>query len=36
MGFTINIVVLFGLISSRGLLVNGAIVVVEYEDRKGK
>jgi len=33
-GFTINIVVLFALILSVGLLVDGAIVVVEYADRK--
>jgi Cation/multidrug efflux pump len=36
MGFTINIVVLFALILSVGLLVDGAIVVVEYADRKMK
>ena len=36
MGFTINIVVLFALILSVGLLVDGAIVVVEYADRKIK
>ncbi|MDA1326355.1 MAG: efflux RND transporter permease subunit [Proteobacteria bacterium] len=34
MGFTVNIVVLFGLILSVGMLVDGAIVVVEYADRK--
>jgi multidrug efflux pump len=34
MGFTVNIVVLFALILSVGLLVDGAIVVVEYADRK--
>ena len=34
MGFTMNIVVLFALILSVGLLVDGAIVVVEYADRK--
>ena len=33
MGFTVNIVVLFALILSVGLLVDGAIVVVEYADR---
>ena len=33
-GLTINIVVLFALILSVGLLVDGAIVVVEYADRK--
>ena len=36
MGFTINIVVLFAFILSVGLLVDGAIVVVEYADRKMK
>ena len=36
MGFTINIVVLFALILSVGLLVDGAIVIVEYADRKIK
>jgi multidrug efflux pump len=34
MGFSINIVVLFGLILSIGMLVDGAIIVVEYADRK--
>jgi multidrug efflux pump len=34
LGFTVNIVVLFGLILSVGMLVDGAIVVVEYADRK--
>ncbi len=34
MGFTINFVVLFALILAVGLLVDGAIVVVEYADRK--
>ena len=34
MGFTINMVVLFGLILSVGLLVDGAVVVVEYAQRK--
>tara|TARA_B100001123_G_scaffold448564_1_gene610205 strand:+ start:3110 stop:6508 length:3399 start_codon:yes stop_codon:yes gene_type:complete len=33
-GFTINFVVLFALILAVGLLVDGAIVVVEYADRK--
>ena len=36
MGYTVNIVVLFALILSVGLLVDGAIVVVEYADRKIK
>ena len=36
MGFTVNLVVLFALILSVGLLVDGAIVVVEYADRKIK
>jgi len=35
-GLTMNIVVLFALILSVGLLVDGAIVVVEYADRKIK
>ncbi|MGE3933686.1 MAG: efflux RND transporter permease subunit [Rhodospirillaceae bacterium] len=34
MGFTINIVVLFALILAVGMLVDGAIIVVEYADRK--
>ena len=34
MGLTVNIVVLFSLILSVGMLVDGAIVVVEYADRK--
>ena len=34
MGFTVNIVVLFALILSVGMLVDGAIVVTEYADRK--
>ena len=33
-GLTVNIVVLFSLILSVGLLVDGAIVVTEYADRK--
>jgi len=33
-GMTINMVVLFALILSVGLLVDGAIVVTEYADRK--
>lgn len=33
-GMTINIVVLFGLILSVGLLVDASIVVTEYADRK--
>ncbi len=33
-GMTVNIVVLFALILSIGLLVDGAIVVTEYADRK--
>ena len=36
MGFPMNIVVLFALILSVGLLVDGAIVIVEYADRKIK
>lgn len=34
MGFTLNIVVLFSLILSVGMLVDGAIIVAEYADRK--
>lgn len=34
MGYTVNTVVMFGLILSVGLLVDGAIVVSEYADRK--
>jgi multidrug efflux pump len=33
-GYTINMVVLFALILSVGMLVDGAIVVTEYADRK--
>ncbi|MFK7867347.1 MAG: efflux RND transporter permease subunit [Alphaproteobacteria bacterium] len=33
-GFTINVVVLFSLILAVGMLVDGAIVVTEYADRK--
>ncbi|WP_417515062.1 efflux RND transporter permease subunit [Minwuia sp.] len=33
-GFTINIVVLFALILAVGMLVDGAIVVTEFADRK--
>jgi len=34
LGFTMNIVVLFSLILAVGMLVDGAIVVTEYADRK--
>jgi len=34
LGFTVNIVVLFSLILAVGMLVDGAIVVTEYADRK--
>lgn len=34
MGYTLNIVVLFSLILAVGMLVDGAIVVVEYADRR--
>lgn len=34
LGFTLNMVVLFALILAVGLLVDGAIVVTEYADRK--
>ncbi len=33
-GLTVNIVVLFSLILAVGMLVDGAIVVIEYADRK--
>ncbi len=33
-GYTVNIVVLFGLIMSVGMLVDGAIVVTEFADRQ--
>ncbi|WP_142847842.1 efflux RND transporter permease subunit [Telmatospirillum sp. J64-1] len=34
LGLTVNMVVLFGLILAVGMLVDGAIVVTEYADRK--
>jgi multidrug efflux pump len=34
MGYTLNMVVLFALILSIGMLVDGAIVVTEYADRR--
>ncbi|MAZ76214.1 MAG: MFS transporter [Micavibrio sp.] len=34
LGLTVNVVVLFGLILSIGMLVDGAIVVTEYADRR--
>ncbi len=34
MGYTLNIVVLFALILSVGMLVDGAIIIIEYADRK--
>jgi multidrug efflux pump len=34
LGYTVNIVVLFSLILAVGMLVDGAIVVTEYADRK--
>lgn len=34
MGLTMNMVVLFGLVLAVGMLVDGAIVVTEYADRK--
>ena len=33
-GFTVNMMVMFGLVLTVGMLVDGAIVVVEYADRK--
>ncbi len=34
LGFTVNTMVMFGLVLAVGILVDGAIVVVEYADRK--
>ena len=34
LGYTVNVVVLFSLIFSVGMLVDGAIIVVEYADRR--
>ncbi len=34
MGTTVNMMVLFGLVLTVGMLVDGAIVIVEYADRK--
>ncbi|MHA1558309.1 MAG: efflux RND transporter permease subunit, partial [Alphaproteobacteria bacterium] len=34
LGYTINIVILFSLIFSVGMLVDGAIIVIEYADKK--
>ncbi len=34
LGMTVNMMVMFGLVLTVGLLVDGAIVVVEYADRK--
>jgi multidrug efflux pump len=33
-GFTINMMVMFGLVIAVGMLVDGGIIVVEYADRK--
>lgn len=33
-GITVNMIVLFALIMAVGMLVDGAIVVTEYADRK--
>ena len=33
-GYTLNMMVMFGLILSVGILVDGAIVIVEYADRR--
>lgn len=33
-GYTVNIMVMFGLVLTVGMLVDGAIVMVEYADRK--
>ena len=34
MGYTVNIMIMFGLLLSVGILVDGAIVLAEYADRK--
>ncbi len=34
LGYTLNLMILFGLVLSVGILVDGAIVIVEYADRK--
>jgi multidrug efflux pump len=34
MGVTVSNIVMFGLILAVGMLVDGAIVVVEYADRR--
>ena len=34
LGLTVNMMVLFGLVLTVGILVDGAIVIVEYADRK--
>jgi multidrug efflux pump len=34
MGYTVNIMIMFGLILSVGILVDGSIVLAEYADRK--
>lgn len=34
LGMTINIMVMFGMVLTVGMLVDGAIVIVEYADRK--
>ncbi len=34
MGMTLNMMVMFGLVLTVGILVDGAIVIVEYADRK--
>ncbi len=34
LGFSVNLMVMFGLVLAVGILVDGAIVVVEYADRK--
>lgn len=33
-GYTVNMMVMFGLVLTVGMLVDGAIVIVEYSDRK--
>ncbi|WP_051213078.1 efflux RND transporter permease subunit [Maritalea myrionectae] len=34
LGYTVNMMIMFGLVLTVGMLVDGAIVIVEYADRK--
>ena len=33
-GYTLNVMIMFGMLLAVGILVDGAIIVVEYADRK--